>query len=329
MKYRKEDCGIWLVAQSNVAVKHIAEKLADIGFLNFKILVSQDFHFEWHEHLYKKIECNVICSDEFADSDIGTERLLLGSKVIICTLGLLSTQRLVASGYTRLVPVETVIIDEASQIELGDYLPLLARFGRDIKKLVFIGDDKQHRMPKPIGWFISKHVYDGRLKTIHNESSRRSCVLVDISHGQESRSGNSWVIGNAREVDAAVVVARKLYSEGKKYRIITPYDAQRNLLERRLEDATLPWEDKCFNVDSFQGNEDDYIIISVVRSDKIGFLTNSRRTNVMLSRCKRGMIICTNRAFLEGKAKSSLMGKLAKEWADGWISWRDILQGKF
>ena len=39
--------GIWLVAQSNVAVKNIAEKLVDVGFLDWKILVSKDFHFEW------------------------------------------------------------------------------------------------------------------------------------------------------------------------------------------------------------------------------------------------------------------------------------------
>ena len=42
-----DDFGIWLVSQSNVAVKHIAEKLADVGFFDFKILVSEDFMFEW------------------------------------------------------------------------------------------------------------------------------------------------------------------------------------------------------------------------------------------------------------------------------------------
>ena len=44
---KKKGRGVWLVAQSNVAVKNIAEKLADVGFLDFKILVSKDFHFEW------------------------------------------------------------------------------------------------------------------------------------------------------------------------------------------------------------------------------------------------------------------------------------------
>ena len=39
--------GIWLMAQSNVAVKNIAEKLAKLDFFDFKLLVSPTFHFEW------------------------------------------------------------------------------------------------------------------------------------------------------------------------------------------------------------------------------------------------------------------------------------------
>ena len=39
--------GIWLVAQSNVAVKNIAEKLIKIGFTSWRLLVSKDFHFDW------------------------------------------------------------------------------------------------------------------------------------------------------------------------------------------------------------------------------------------------------------------------------------------
>lgn len=35
------DRTVWLVAQSNVAVKNIAEKLASVQFFDFKILVSQ------------------------------------------------------------------------------------------------------------------------------------------------------------------------------------------------------------------------------------------------------------------------------------------------
>ena len=39
--------GIWLVAQSNVAVKNIAEKLYKIGFKAFRLLVSKDFKYDW------------------------------------------------------------------------------------------------------------------------------------------------------------------------------------------------------------------------------------------------------------------------------------------
>ncbi|KAJ7707593.1 hypothetical protein B0H17DRAFT_522634 [Mycena rosella] len=41
---------VWLVAQSNVAVKNIAEKLASVNFLDFKLLVSIDFHYDWCDH---------------------------------------------------------------------------------------------------------------------------------------------------------------------------------------------------------------------------------------------------------------------------------------
>jgi hypothetical protein len=44
---------------------------------------------------------------------------------------------------TGVVPVETVIFDEASQIEIGDYFPMLFRFQTTLRKLVFIGDNNQ------------------------------------------------------------------------------------------------------------------------------------------------------------------------------------------
>ena len=38
---------VWIAAHSNVAVKNIAEKLCAVGFHDFKLLVSFDFHFDW------------------------------------------------------------------------------------------------------------------------------------------------------------------------------------------------------------------------------------------------------------------------------------------
>lgn len=84
---------------------------------------------------------NLVRSDDFITDIVATERLLLGSRVILCTLSMLSNHKI--GTIMRLVPPQTVIFDEASQIEIGDYFPLLYRFQPTLQKLVFIGDDKQ------------------------------------------------------------------------------------------------------------------------------------------------------------------------------------------
>ena len=95
-----------------------------------------------HEHLYKKVQNNMIRSDQFSDMDNMVQRLA-GSRVIVCTLSMLSHPRLSTTGIFRIVPIDIVVVDEASQIEIGDYLPLLSNFREQLKKLVFIGDSKQ------------------------------------------------------------------------------------------------------------------------------------------------------------------------------------------
>ena len=59
---------------------------------------------------------------------------------------------------------------------------------------------------------------------------------------------------NPQEVEAVALIAEHLQKADISYRIITPYDAQRNAIEQGLKDRDLDWHDKCFNVDSFQGS---------------------------------------------------------------------------
>ena len=58
---------------------------------------------------------------------------------------MMSNNRVMSSGFTRCVPVDIVVVDEASQIDVGDYLPLMNKFRPTIRKMVFIGDDKQRK----------------------------------------------------------------------------------------------------------------------------------------------------------------------------------------
>ncbi|KAK0485263.1 P-loop containing nucleoside triphosphate hydrolase protein [Armillaria novae-zelandiae] len=287
-----QDRTLWLVAHSNVAVKNIAEKLASFGCLGFKILVSKDFHYGWHEHLYTVIEPNLIRSDDFVEDIVGMARQLLDSRIILCTLSMLSHDRM--STIARIVPVQTIIFDEASQIEIGDYLPVIHRFASSLQKMVFIGDDKQlppyghsdipdlqsvfekehlhrkihvldtqYRIPKPIGDFISERVYKNQLQTDHKILSKNCCRFVNVSGGQEEERSKSWI-----EIQAVVKIVNILQRRGKSFKVVTPYDAQRSAIEKALENDNLTWKDTCYNVDSFQGNEDDYIIVSVVRSKR-------------------------------------------------------------
>ena len=108
---------------------------------SFRLSRHTEFSYCRHEHLYERLEHCFIRSDLFIGGSVPISRLMLDTRVVICTLSMLS-HPLLAPCY-RVVPVHTVIFDEASQIEVGDYLPMLHRFKPDLQKMVFIGDDKQ------------------------------------------------------------------------------------------------------------------------------------------------------------------------------------------
>lgn len=152
---RSNKGGIWLVAQSNVAVKNIAEKLMSIGFENWKLLVSKDFHLGWlvrvpfydvyfeisfrHEHLYNKVQNHIIRSDTF--NIASNKSNLKDCHVILCTLSMLSHPHI--NKFTKEIPLKTMVVDEASQIEVGNYISIFTNFKHSLRKLCFIGDDKQ------------------------------------------------------------------------------------------------------------------------------------------------------------------------------------------
>jgi len=58
---------------------------------------------------------------------------------------------------------------------------------------------------------------------------------------------------------------------------------------------------KICTVDSFQGQEADIVLLSFVRSKKVGFLDSRNRLNVALSRAKYYQVLFGNRNFLKSK----------------------------
>ena len=81
--------------------------------------------------------------------------------------------------------------------------------------------------------------------------------------------------------------------------IISPYKAQVGLLQEKFEEAFTDQDDlknkfTINTVDSFQGQERDIIYIGLVRSNEkgeIGFLSDTRRMNVAITRAKKKLVI--------------------------------------
>ncbi|KAI0764284.1 P-loop containing nucleoside triphosphate hydrolase protein [Trametes elegans] len=271
----------WVIAQSNVGVKNIARSIIKKG-VDFKLIVSLDFHFEWHEHLYKgDVEGNLICSDEFSQPAFDPKRWIGNSKIILCTLAMLSNPGM--EDIFKCRPVNHLVVDEASQIDTFEFMHLFDKFEKTLKKVCMFGDpkqlppygketapnmktifdfthltssayflDTQYRMPVPLGAFISKEVYASRLKSEHKEKSNACVRAIDVRKGEEKAAGSSWE--NHEEAHTVVNLVRHYYSRlgDDKFCIITPYDAQRALMTAMLKSANLP-SDIVYNVDSYQG----------------------------------------------------------------------------
>jgi superfamily I DNA and/or RNA helicase len=79
--------------------------------------------------------------------------------------------------------------------------------------------------------------------------------------------------------------------------VITPYAAQVRLLRQQLPIEGLEID----TVDGFQGREKEAVIISLVRANgtgEIGFLGDTRRMNVALTRARRKLIVIGDSATI-------------------------------
>ncbi|EFJ41177.1 hypothetical protein VOLCADRAFT_98869 [Volvox carteri f. nagariensis] len=144
------------VARSNVAAKNIALSLLKrgLGAKDFRrvergcvhtrvcmLVVSRDYHFEWHEEQYKgALEAVLLTSDQLGQGDLS--RKLEDVKVFVTTVSMLSnpnfeSNALYGKGLTRLM------VDEASQIYAGDLVLPLVRYGNHLRSLSLFGDDVQ------------------------------------------------------------------------------------------------------------------------------------------------------------------------------------------
>jgi hypothetical protein len=113
---------------------------------------------------------------------------------------------------------------------------------------------------------------------------------------------------NKHEATFVARLAMYLLLQGYKatqITVLTPYSGQVKLLRQEFKALDI---DSIYitSVDNYQGEENDIIILSLVRSNKqgiIGFLSTSNRICVALSRAKWGFYMIGNATLLETNNK--------------------------
>jgi predicted DNA helicase len=109
---------------------------------------------------------------------------------------------------------------------------------------------------------------------------------------------------NPQEADLVVKKVNELLSYGLsagQIAVISPYSAQVKYLREKIK---LP-ELEIDSVDGFQGREKEAVIVSLVRSNRegeVGFLADTRRMNVALTRAKRKLIVIGDSATITSHA---------------------------
>jgi regulator of nonsense transcripts 1 len=169
----------------------------------------------------------------------------------------------------------------------------------------------QYRMHPKLSEFPSNTFYDGNLqngvtsdeRTYYNvniwPNVKKPTFFYHIVGKEEfSASGTSYL--NREEADFIETIVKSLLKctvKPEQIGIITPYEGQRCYIVSRMLKNCASTEIEVSSVDSFQGREKDYIIMSCVRSNNhhgIGFLDDPRRLNVSLTRARYGLILVGN-----------------------------------
>lgn len=165
----------------------------------------------------------------------------------------------------------------------------------------------QYRMHEQIMGFSNAQFYHHNL--IADESVRQAVLaenepvftFVDTAgcSFEEQQDAETQSLYNPEEARLLVKLLEDFlrnYQVGVS--VISPYKAQVNYLKSLLEH--LP-QVRIGTVDSFQGQESETVWISLVRSNErneIGFLADTRRLNVALTRAKKKLVVIGDSATL-------------------------------
>ena len=169
----------------------------------------------------------------------------------------------------------------------------------------------QYRMPPSVVEWPNRMFYNGLLQTAKVASCDRAGKppqyrVIDVAFGEGAKVGGGTSLQNAAEAACVMRVVRQLrgsYDLGTDLRgvlVITPYAAQRDLLQRHLLNCfgDVPRErlPTVSTIDGCQGAEREHVVLSLVRTDMHqvnSFATCPQHLCVALTRAKETMaVVC-------------------------------------
>jgi hypothetical protein len=173
----------------------------------------------------------------------------------------------------------------------------------------------QHRMRPEISKMF-RHIYDGledhasvrEYEDIRGVTNNLFFIDHDV-HESVHDSFHSKV--NQHEAEFLVELSLYLLRQGYKssqITILATYTGQMFVIRDLIKSRKDEFEDdlpRVSSVDNFQGEENDIILLSLVRNneeEKIGFLKTTNRVCVALSRARKGLYIIGNRKMLSNQS---------------------------
>jgi ATP-dependent RNA/DNA helicase IGHMBP2 len=251
-----------------------------------------------HTHLPKNLEFDFVCIDEAAQA-IEPH----------CWLPLIRAQRIVLAGDPYQLP-PTIKSEHASKQGLS--VTLMEKLLNRVPTVLL---DVQYRMNLHIMAFPNRWFYDGKLKAHASVETRyfkdeQGILFVDTAGSgfEEELNPETQSIANRGEVQFIYDHRNSLLSANREENnfslaLIAPYSEQVRILSEQFEASAneLPRSTRIQSIDSFQGQERDVVLISLVRSNdrgEIGFLRDYRRMNVAMTRARYKLIMLGDSATL-------------------------------
>ncbi|XP_071496513.1 5'-3' DNA helicase ZGRF1-like [Diadema antillarum] len=164
--------------------------------------------------------------------------------------------------------------------------------------------------------FYGNHLLDGVLAEDRPPlvSDLPTLCFFNVSHGQE-KSARDGSYFNDAEASFVVFLIGGLIEMGvapSEVGVITLYKAQVNQISMLLQTSSSKASGdlraiQISTVDAFQGGEKAIIILSCVRTQRVGFIDSDKRTNVALTRSKNHLLIVGGMKML---SENSLWGKI-------------------